>query len=207
MSALHHLASRRQNNSSLAPSFITRARFSFPSATRVSSPALVPDPPFSTSRISSAFSDLALVCGPRRESPEVHARHLWLFSVCGVCRCILVVSRQPSIPRPISHRCVLHLLCRAIDSPLDHARPSSRRHHGIDNSGDHADRFSSSPRLNFSTVIGTEGSPPKNVVASQFSIDRSPHGSLIKVRKIIYFLLKMDLGFLQHIPNFKDICS
>ena len=137
MSALHHLASRRQNNSSLAPSFITRARFSFPSATRVSSPALVPDPPFSTSRISSAFSDLALVCGPRRESPEVHARHLWLFLVCGVYRCILVVGRRPSIPRPISHRCVLHLLCRAIDSPLDRARPSSRRHRGIDNSGDH----------------------------------------------------------------------
>jgi hypothetical protein len=197
MSALHHLASRRQNNNSLASSFITRARFSFPSATRVSSPALVPDPPFSTSRISSAFSDLALVCGPRRESPEVHARHLWLFLVCGVYRCILVVGRRPSIPRPISHRCVLHLLCRAM--------PSLRRHRGIDNSGDHADRFASSPWPNFSTVIGTKGSPPENVVASQFSM--SPRGSLIKVRKIIYFLLKMDLRFLQHIPNFRDICS
>ena len=184
------------HSSSLAPSFITRTRLISPSATRVSSPTLVPDPPFSTSRISLAFSDLALACSPRRESPGVHARYLRLFPVRAVCRCTLVVGRRPSIPRPTSHCCVLHLLCRAVDSLLDRARPSSRRHCGIYNSGDHDDQFSSSPQPNFSMVIGTEGSPPVNIVASQFSIDRSPRGSPIKVCKIIYFLLQMDLGFL-----------
>jgi hypothetical protein len=192
------------HSSSLAPSFITRTRLISPSATRVSSPTLVPDPPFSTSRISSAFSDLALACSPRRESPGVHARHLRLFPIRGVCRCTLVIGRRPLIPRPTSHRCVLHLLCRTVDSPLDRARPSSWCNRGIDNSGDHADRFSSSPWPSFSTVIGTEGSPLVNVVASQLSIDRSPRGSPIKVCKIIYFLLKMDLGFLQHTPNFRE---
>jgi hypothetical protein len=146
------------HSSNLAPSFIPRARLISPSATRVRSPALVLDPPFSTSRISSAFSELALACSPRRESPWVHAHHLRLLPIRGVCRCTLVVGRRPSIPRPTSHCCVLHLLCRTVDSLLDRARPSSRRHRGIDNNGDHTDQFSS-PWPNFSTVIGTEGSP------------------------------------------------
>jgi hypothetical protein len=103
--ALHRLASRRQNCSRLVLSFFTR----------VSSPVLVPHPPFSTSRISSAFSDLALACSPRRKSPGVHARHLRLFPVRGVCRCTLVIGRRPLIPRPTLYHCVLHLLCRAVD--------------------------------------------------------------------------------------------